>query len=352
MYQAGTGILAALVPMRLAQQGFAASVVGSVSAGFSLGFLAGCLFAPFTISAIGPRYAIIGLAGINAAAAAVLWLSDYPLIWAISRTVAGFATASLFVLIEAWFAAESTQQNRGAVFGLYMVVNRLTFTAGQALLAIVDRPVPSLWIRRQPPPVNRGQRPDLLDLPRLAPAAAAGCLFHGLVTTAGPALFPVYGLQHGLSISEVAMALAAMQFGGLLLQLPLALLSDRVERRTVMAGVTLATGVLSLPFLFAAAIPLPALLVLIALWGGTPAVLYSVAAAHANDLAGDSRRIAWTSSLLLIWGIGAATGPLAASILMDWLGSPSLFAFAAAISFATTLFLLWRKVVRVPKLPN
>jgi MFS family permease len=363
VYQVGTGILAALVPVRLAQEGYAASVVGAVSAGFSLGFLAGCLGAPAAIAAVGSRYCIAVFAGVNAAAALLLWLAaGYPAVWGLSRATAGFATAAMFVLVEAWLAAESSPASRGAVFGLYMVINRLMFTAGQVLLAVVDPrhgglfllaalvyllgALPSLWLKGQPPRIDASQRPALMELPRVAPAAAAACLFHGLVTTSGPALFPVYGLAQGLGVGQVALALAAIQFGGLVLQLPLALLSDRIERRTVLAGLTLATALLSLPLLSSGPLPLPVLLLLVALWGGVPAVAYSIAAAHANDLAREGRRIAWTSSLLLIWGIGAAGGPLAAALVMDRFGPRALFAFSAGLGAATTLFLVWRKLTR------
>ena len=362
IYNVGTGILAALVPVRLAQSGFPASVVGLVSTGFSLGFLAGCLMAPMAIGIVRPRYAIICFASLNAAAAVTLWLWTDPLVWSIARAVAGFGTASLFVLIEAWLAAQSTPKNRGAVFGIYMAIFRLTFMAGQTLLAFVDPrhgalflvaalayvlgPLASMLIKSQPPRINQAERPSLLELPRLAPAAAAGSLFHGVVTTTGPALFPIYGLAHGLSAREVVIFLATMQFGGLALQLPLALASDRMERRTMMAGIASATALVSLLFLLPVAADLTGLLILAFLWGGAPAAIYSIAAAHANDLAGDSRRIAWASSLLLIWGIGAATGPLAASLLMDLMGSASLFSFTALAGVATTLFLVWRKLTR------
>jgi MFS family permease len=366
VYQAGTGILAALVPVRLAQEGFNASVVGLVSTGFSLGFLAGCLSAPTVIAALNPRYVIAIFASANALVAIGMWLAEsHPLFWAIARGIAGFGTATLFVQFEAWLAAETSPGNRGTVLSIYMLINRLVFMAGQITLAFTDTrngalflvpavayllgALPSLRIPGAPPRIPAGERPSLLELPRLAPAAAAASLVHGLVTTAGPALFPIYGLAQGRTVGEIAFALAAIQCGGMLLQLPLGVISDHFERRAVMAVMACATGLFSLPFLFSADFSLPVLLLMVALWGGAPAVIYSLAAAHANDLAGDSRRIAWTSSLLLIWGIGAAAGPLAASLMMDWLGPRALFGFSAAIGFAGTLFLLWRRRVRLPK---
>ena len=73
-------------------------------------------------------------------------------------------------------------------------------------------------------------------------------------------------------------------------------------------------------------------MVLTTLWGGAPAPLYLLAVAHANDIAADHQRVGWSSTLLLLWGIGAALGPLVAALLMERFGYDMLFVATAALS--------------------
>ncbi|MBL8671322.1 MAG: MFS transporter [Alphaproteobacteria bacterium] len=365
VHQAGGGLVTALVPMRLAADGFAASVAGAVSTAFSIGFLLGCLASQPIVARLGRRRAMAACAGVNALCALAMWVLDDPISWSVARAVGGFAIGTLFALLEAWLAASARPERRGAVFGAYMVMNRIMFTAGQVVLTWVDprlgalfavsaliyllSPLPALWIGPEPPR-SVGARPPflagLLELPRQAPAAAAGSLAHALLTTVGPALYPIYAVSAGLPLEHAALGLAAIQFGGLCCQLASAFLADRFGRRPAMAAVSAVAGALSLLVL---AIPTDQpwlLLAAVAAWGGVPAVLYAIAAAHANDVAADGQRLAWASCMLFIWGVGAALSPILASALMDLVDRRALFAWTAVFGIAFSGFLMWRQLVR------
>jgi len=364
LHQIGSGILLALIPLRIAIEGLPASVAGIISSAFSVGFIVGCLIAPAIITRLGVTRAIISFTAVNATAAALLWAFPSPVVWGLSRLLAGGAVASFFVVIEAWLAASATIANRGRVLGVYMVMNRLAFMVAQALFVWIDpradalfavvvvvyllSSMPQTAARETAPPIPRKNLAGLLDLPRHVPAAAAGILGHGLMTAVGPALLPSFGVSVGLTSAQNAMALVALQLGGLCLQMPVALLGDRYGRRQVMACAAGGTAVLSLLILVLsnAGVGLPLLLVLLALWAGLPTSTYSLAAAHANDRTTDAERVTLSSALLLMWGIGAAAGPLIASLAMDWLGAGSLFGFTAIVGVLLAAFLAWRGTVR------
>lgn len=362
IYQIGTGLVTAFVPIKLASSGAPPSVLGWVSTGFSVGFLAGCMVASTPLNWLGPNRAIAAFAGLNTVAALMIWATPDPAVWAVARGLSGFVGACLFVLIEAWLAQATSGARRGAVFGFYMILSRLAFTLGQIAVVFVDpasgmlflvaaaayalSPWAAFAVPGTAPTIGAKSGPNLVDLPSKVPAAAIGSLAHGLITTVGPALFPVYALARGFTVEEVALLLAAIPFGGLVLQLPFAMLSDRIGRRSVMAIVAAITALSSLPFLLPQLPPFAVIMVLTALWGGVPAPLYSLAVAHANDIATDAERVGWSSTLLLLWGIGAAGGPLAASFLMERLGYNALFWFTGGLSLALCAFLLLRKLLR------
>lgn len=364
VHQLGTGLVLALVPMRLAIEGFAAWVAGAMSASFSIGLLLGCLVAPRLVARVSGRTAIVACVLANMVSAIALWLFPDPVAWCVARFGAGAFNAGLWVVIEAWLGARTPAAKRGAVFGAYMLTSRVGFVIAQAGLAWADPRIGALFLVAAaiyavswlpilatgdaPPPIHRRAMPGLMEIPRLAPAAVAASLTHGLVTTAQPALFPIYGVGLGLGMDRVALGLAAIQFGGMVLQLPLAIASDRWGRRAVMGYAALATAVFSLSAMVAP-VDAPALfLVMIAAWGGAPAVLYSLAIAHANDRAADHQRVAASSTLLMIWGAGATLGPMIASVGMDFLGPNVLFVFTAVLGAILAVFLAWRRLVRRP----
>jgi MFS family permease len=361
--QLGTGLLFSLIPVKLAADGYPASAAGIISTTFSVGFIVGCLTAARIIGSVGPERMLIGLGVFNAAMALLHWALPGPYSWALFRGIGGVTTASYFVLVESWLASQTTAETRGIVFGLYMVMNRLAFALGQIVLAYVDasRLLSLFWVAAaayllapfarprlmsSAPPMTRPSLANFFELPRLAPAAAAGALMHGLIFGSAPGLIPKWGAQLGISIDRVAIALALVQLGGLLVQLPVSYASDHIERRTIMAAAAFSTTMLSLLLLWMSPASGIIWFAAILLWGGVSATLYSLAAAHANDLAQPEQRVAWVSSLMLLWATGAAVGPLVASLLMDSYGVNQLWTYAASVSGAIGLFLVWRKVIR------
>lgn len=362
--QMGTGILNAVIPVKLAADGHPASAAGFVTTVFSITFLIGCLVGPSIVRRLGPTTTLIAIGLLNAALALMHWASSGPLVWAAIRGVAGLSTATYFILIETWLSSVAGAGGRGMVFGAYMVAIRTAFAVGQFAIAFVapDNVIHLLllaaivyalapWFRPKAdptvmPPMAAPSIAAMLALPKRAPASAAVAVCHGLVFGAVPGLLPKWGLDAGIGVASVGAALAAIQVGGLLLQMPASYASDRIERRTVMASMTAITALVSLAVLWTGVTGGALWIVLMLLWGGSASALYSLAAAHAGDLAPPEERVAWTSSLMFIWGCGAAIGPIIAAVLMDVSGSGRLWSYAAIVSAVVGAFLIWRKIIR------
>ncbi len=369
IYQLGTGMLMGVVPVQLSLSGFPASIVGWVSTGQSIGFLVGSLLAAPVIGALGARPTLATFAILNAILAIVLWATSDAVIWTISRTIAGFSSACVLVLVEAWFAAKVTAEWRGLVFGVYMLLSRLAFMIAQIAMAVVApilsllfviaalcyllAPCVSLAIPGEAPRIGGKSIAGIWEMPLRAPAAAAAAFVHALITTSALGLFPVYAVERGIPVQQIAFLLAATQFGGLVLQLPLSFLSDRIGRRTVMTIAATMTVLFSTVLWSAEAPGVWQLATMAALWAGAPAALYSLAVAHANDIANDSERVAWSGAMLSLWGIGAAIGPLIAAVVMDRYGAASLFLFTGGLSAALVIFLVLRKLIKKrPRAPK
>jgi len=191
---------------------------------------------------------------------------------------------------------------------------------------------------------------SLRDLYRIAPIGVVGVVGAGLINTAMTGLIPVYGLQTGIPAPTIPLLIVASQIGTMALQWPLGWLSDRTDRRYVIALATggggLAPLLLTLSF---GADPL-ILMVLFALWGGFSLSIYSVCIAHAGDYAAPSQLVPLVSSLMLAWAVGSIIGPNLATLSMEYFGPRGLMYYVAAISFAVGLFAVWR-ITRRPPLP-
>jgi MFS family permease len=81
-------------------------------------------------------------------------------------------------------------------------------------------------------------------------------------------------------------------------------------------------------------------------YGGAAFALYPLCIANANDHCEPSRYVATASGLLLVYGIGAAIGPLLAGILLQAFGPSSLLLFLASTQIALGGFASLRKLVK------
>ncbi len=181
---------------------------------------------------------------------------------------------------------------------------------------------------------------------RVAPAAVAGCVASGLLNSALLGLTPIYGTMLGLQPSMVVWLLTAFQLGSFVCQWPLGRLSDRLDRRLVIAGCLIAVAGLS-----AAATSADAgiwLLPLFFLLGGATLTFYAVAVAHAADFAEPDQMVGVSSSLLLAWAAGAAAGPSIAAPFIDLIGPEGLLIYSFLVAASHAAFVLWRMTRRAP----
>jgi MFS family permease len=90
---------------------------------------------------------------------------------------------------------------------------------------------------------------------------------------------------------------------------------------------------------------LVSILVSLAIGGGAFA-LYSVCIAHANDFLSPEQRVDAAGGLLIVYGVGAASGPIVAAAVMGWLGPRGLYLTAGAIQLALLVFAIHRSFSR------
>ena len=70
--------------------------------------------------------------------------------------------------------------------------------------------------------------------------------------------------------------------------------------------------------------------------------LYALCVAHTNDFADESQYVEVACGLLLVYALGAITGPVVSSLFMQFIGRGGLFAFTALVHLGMIGFVIHR----------
>jgi MFS family permease len=134
--------------------------------------------------------------------------------------------------------------------------------------------------------------------------------------------------------------------GGAVLQWPIGGLSDRIDRRIVIAGASLIAGVAAVAIMLLANSDFATLLAASFVYGGTMLVLYALCVAHANDLLPQAQFLDAARGFNFIYGVGAAVAPVAIGALMTRYGAGSLYLSSALLLAALGVFALIQALTR------
>jgi len=331
---------------------------------------------PVSWSVPSPRRGNIRVFSAGAAGAAasslVMGLAPDGLAWALARMVQGAALAWMFASAEAWMSAVTPQKARGGVLGFYHVIAKVALLAGPFIiigysplatqnflwagLFFVLALVPVCMTRRVEPARHGGDGLAWREFLRLAPAAVAASFLAGVVNTGILALLPLFAERVELGATATgaaALAMAAAWIGGLVSQWPAGRLSDRIDRRLVVAAMALLAFLASLGLgLGLSLLPASLVLALLAIWGAGSLSFYGIAVAHGVDRANPDQIPGLMSGLLFVWALGSVIGPPLAGFAMGTpLGPGGLFVFSALFSLALIVAMVWRREARtrVPK---
>lgn len=173
-----------------------------------------------------------------------------------------------------------------------------------------------------------------------------GGIGNGLVNGTFIGLTVVLAQRLGYSAADSALFLTVAVVGAGALQWPLGYLSDRFDRRTVLAVVILLAATVAFAGTYTDLTDKSTGLALMFIYGGVTIPLYSLILAHLNDHLRQDQMVAAASGYVFLIGASATVGPIVASWLMDRFGDGSFFAFQGVVWLATGGFAVWRMTQR------
>ncbi len=354
----GYGLLVTLLPIRAKMEAFSTTMVGVMGGVYYAGFALGCFVGPAVVRRVGHIRAFAGFAAMAAVLVLLHPMAIHPVLWVVLRALTGLCLAVLFLVIESWLNEQSSNEIRGRVLSIYIIVTNVVTMAGQLMVNLSDPAgsvlftlaailvclslVPlSLTPTAAPKPIAEAK----LRVARLfhhSPSGFIGCLAFGLADGAFWSLGPVFAQDLGFAVAEITIVMSLFVVGGTISQWPLGRYSDKVDRRWVLAFVC-AGSVCTASALAWLDLDQRWLAYTLALAHGAFMIpIYPLLLAHTNDYAPSELLVETSGGLLLVYGIGAAIGPVAAAALMESYGPGALFAFIGAELGLLLLYILYR----------
>jgi len=328
----GNGLQGTLSSWRADFEGFSVLTTGLIMSGYFIGQLASSILAPKQIKKSGQIRTYAAYASIASTAILIQILFIEPPVWFVARFLSGFCIAGIMIIVEGWLNSISSNENRGQIFSIHMIVVWAGLALGQGLFAVDDPSGVSLFLLASvllsvsliPILLTEIQAPELdvqesLGLRALWKASPSGVVTIGLSGLASAGFFGVgtiYAVKAGLSVSETALFMTLFIGFGAATQWPLGWLSDKIDRRKVIllcCASVICICIVLVSFEFTSKI----LLILSALIGACTLPLYSLGVAQANDRLESKQMISASGTIVLVFSVFAALGPFTMSYFLE-----------------------------------
>jgi MFS family permease len=271
--------------------------------------------------------------------------------WFPLRIVFHGATTSLFILSEFWINVAAPPRKRGLVLGLYATVLSLGFAGGNVIFSTVGSEgflpfgigasiillaaIPIFLARNESPVLDEKPELHFLRFLFVVPTATAAVFVFGAVEAGGMALFPLYATREGFTESQAGFLLSVMAIGNVLFQIPLGILSDRMKDRRSLLGIIGLIGLVGSLILPQVSEDWRTLALVLLVWGGAVAGLYTVGLGHLGQRFQGSDLAAANAAFIFSYAVGTVVGPQAIGSAMDIAGKDG---YVWAITFFFGLF--------------
>ena len=352
------GMTSTLLSLRATIEDFGTLVTGFIMSAYFIGYLFGSTRAPKDIRRVGYIRSLGGLAALAAASILVQAIWVDPIVWFVMRFITGFAISGIFVIVESWLNTMADNKSRGTLLSIYLVIIYSGLIAGQLILGVADPAgfvafaivallinlalIPILVSVTVEPTTHDSRKVPISLLFKTVPLGVV----NSFVIQACYAMFygigPMYASYIGLNVFQITVFMASFIFGGLVSQAPFGLLSDRIDRRFVIA--ICAGGGTGMAVILSQLGPSNAILIYaaVALLGAFILPMYSLGMAHTNDYLEKDQMLGATGALIKISGAGSIIGAPAVAALMQFGAINFFFLLLAGLTSFVCLYAMYR----------
>jgi MFS family permease len=368
LIEAALGIVGAVMGIQMASRDVPSFLIGIVFSAYFVGFLAGSLTCERLIDRVGHIRAFGVFAVVASIATLLLAVTSNIYAWVVFKIMAGYAVAGAFVVIESWLNDKASEDNRGRIFAVYMVVSwgasglsplslnfantysDILFEISTILLAASMIPLALTKVGN--PEIGHRQSFSIVKLIKASPTGVACCFASGLLTGAFYSLLPVYVETIGRTPRELSVLIAVGTTAALIVQYPVGYISDHYGRRPVIIGTMAIAAMMALIIAATPELPFTWLLGMFFLLTAFQSPLYALGVGQTNDYVDRKDFVPAAAGLLFLWGVGACAGPTLVGFIMEWVGPGGLFLYLGIGCAFVALFALYRVFRRRAKTPK
>lgn len=337
----GISLSIPLLALELEGRGISSTWIGVNTAVAGVATILTAPFVPLLVRKAGMRALLVG--AILIAATSLIGFKAAPsfLMWFPLRFAFGAALCILFAVSEFWINTLAPPNRRGLIMGIYATALSIGAAMGPGILSVLGASgwhpylagaavlclgaVPILLAHGITPRIHDEDHHGVLTFVRRSPSAILAALVFGAIETAVMTFLPLYGLRLGMAETSASLLLTAAVLGNVAFQIPLGLISDKVDRRLLLLVCSIggALGSLALPFVQVSS---PLFLVMIFLATGVVGSLYTVGLAHLGERFHGADLAAANAAFVMLYSVGLIVGPPLAGFGMN-LYNPYGFAF-------------------------
>ena len=361
----GNGMQSTLLGVRGQIENFGTFEMSVVISAYFIGFLGGSRMAPNLIRRVGHVRVFAALASLISAVMILYPTLVNPWVWVLGRILIGFCFSAVFVTAESWLNDAASNENRGQALSIYMIIQTAGIVLAQGLMVTADPSgyvlfvIPSILVSIAITPILLSISPtpafdttkamSLRELMGFSPLGCVGMFLLGGVFSAQFGMASVYGTEAGLTVGEISIFVATIFIGGMLTQYPLGWLSDRMDRRALIA-LTAAVGAVGASIGVMSNGNFNLILVAAFLMGSTSNPLYSLLLAYTNDFLDHEDMAAGSGGMIFLNGLGAVSGPLITGWMMSVFGPSGFYILIGVLFTMLAIYAVYRATQR-PAIP-
>jgi MFS family permease len=340
------GMLLPLIAIIFEQDGVSSSMNGFHATGLYIGILIASPLMEAPLRRFGYR-PIILIGGFTVAISLALfplWKSFW--FWFLLRLAIGIGDHMLHFATQTWITSFSPKERLGRNISLYGLFFGLGFAAGPLMTGFVkiNTALPfiissaislaawlTVWLLKNERPEHDtdstsffGTMKRFGKVFKYAWVAFLPPFGYGFLEASLNGNFPVYAMRSGIGVEAVALLLPAFAIGGILSQLPLGILSDKLGRRNVLIFVTLA-GFISFTAAGLLEDSTVGLLICFFLAGTVVGSTFSLGISYMADLLPKQLLPAGNLMCGIFFSFGSISGPFIGGLAIQWLKGISFF---------------------------
>ena len=371
-----------LLGIRAVLENFDIIATGALMSGYFIGYFLGANIVPNLVAKVGHIRVFAAFASTASLSILLHSVIVDPYVWILGRFITGFSIISIFVVVESWLNDRATNNTRGKVLSIYMIITFIGIGLGVLLLNFSNPKnyepfilvslllslalVPILLTKRKPPNFKKISSINIKELYKISPLGTFSMFCTGFIHPAIFTLGAVYGALMNFSILEISLYLFLITISGAIFQWPIGYLSDRFDRRIILITTTLMGSIFSVLCFFSVSespdfINLSSdwkiliqhisnhrmlFYIFISLYAGMCLPLFSLNLAYVNDFLPKEKFVSAGAGMQIIFGLSAMIAPFLCSFFMKNLGPNGLFVYLFIFHLVIGIFGIYRMTRR------